>query len=553
VQHLPMSAFERVWQDSPVAVLVTGGTDHELIYQNQCCIELLGQLPLGTPLQRLLPQVTSVGLDRLNSVLCTGETVRTEAHWLPFADVDGRPLAMRYVMAPLGEPRWGVVTMGADVTAHLQALRDLERAAFLADLTDRMITAQDPATALKQLTDALARDLVDFAAVYIAPEDDADPDAPPVPPEVLSLSPRIAALGGPPLSGSGSDSNAERWRAVLLEGKPLLIPLSDESLPAVTHDAETMAWVTAAGLTHLIAVPLVVAGTLAAVLVAGTGADGVQLTEDDLSFWVNIAARASTGINALRSLRQQQTIAAQLQHALLPRRLPPIDGLDVAGLYLPGSPNVQVGGDWWHVLDLGGGHVAAGIGDVSGRGLAAASVMGQVSAAMRAGGLARLEPRALLKLLDTLMGDMVAGSDDDAMSPQFATACYVVLDMDRNSLVAANAGHLPLLVRRRNGRVRRLDTPPGAPLGLGMGDYPEARYRFTAGDTLVLFTDGLVESRTEHLDAGLQRLSELLAEAPAASASAIADYLISGMNRRHGHGPDDIALLVMRSTQHPTR
>jgi len=178
--------------------------------------------------------------------------------------------------------------------------------------------------------------------------------------------------------------------------------------------------------------------------------------------------------------------------------------------------------------------------------------MGQVSAAMRAGGLARLEPRPLLELLDTLLGDIVAGADDDAMSPQFATACYVVLDMDRRFLVAANAGHLPLLVRQRDGRVRRLDTPPGAPLGLGVGDYPEARYRLTAGDTLVLYTDGLVESRTEHLDAGLQRLSDLLAQAPGESASSIADYLISGMNRRHGHGPDDIALLVLRWTQHPT-
>lgn len=179
--------------------------------------------------------------------------------------------------------------------------------------------------------------------------------------------------------------------------------------------------------------------------------------------------------------------------------------------------------------------------------------MGQLSAAMRAGGLAQLEPRALLKLLDTLLGDIVAGADNDAMSPQFATACYVRLDLGRQSLVAANAGHLPPLVRQRDGRVKRLDTLPGAPLGLGMGDYPEARYRLAVGDTLVLYTDGLVESRTEHLDAGLQRLSGLLARAPAASASAIADYLISGMNRRHGQGPDDIALLVMRSTQHPTR
>jgi serine phosphatase RsbU (regulator of sigma subunit) len=108
------------------------------------------------------------------------------------------------------------------------------------------------------------------------------------------------------------------------------------------------------------------------------------------------------------------------------------------------------------------------------------------------------------------------------------------------------------MVRQRDGLVRRLDTPTGAPLGLGVGDYPEARYWLVEGETLVLYTDGLVESRTEHLDAGLQRLSDLLAEAPEDSASAIADYLISGMNRRHGHGPDDIALLVLRWAQQPT-
>src|SRR6476661_4886729 len=305
VRHLSMAAFERVWQESPVAVLVTGGTEHQLIYQNQCCIELLGQLPLGAPIQGLLPQMTSVGWDRLNSVLCTGETVRTEAHWLPFTDVAGRPIAMRYVMAPLGDPPWGVVTMGADVTDHVNALRDLERAAFLADLAERMITAQDPPAALRELTDALVRDLMDLAAVYIVSEDLADSDAPPLPPDVLSLGPRIVALGGPPLPKRGDDSNAERWRTVLREGKPVLIPLSQESLPGVTRDAAIIAWVTAAGLTHLIAVPLVVAGTLSAVLVTGSRADEVQLTEDDLSFWVNVAARASTGINALRSLRQQ--------------------------------------------------------------------------------------------------------------------------------------------------------------------------------------------------------------------------------------------------------
>jgi serine phosphatase RsbU (regulator of sigma subunit) len=541
-----MAAFERVWRDSPTGVVVTRGTDHRLIYQNQSAVDLLGLLPLGSPVRQALPQVTALGLERLNSVLRTGETVRTEAHRLPITDVHDRPIFMRYVMAPLGDPPWAVVTMGENVTAHVHTKRALERTTLLADLAQRMITAQDPATALQQLTDALVRDLVDLAAVYIFPENAVEPDAPPLPPDVLSLSKRLAGLGEPPRTGDRSAANAEQWRAVLREGRPLLIPLSVHAMPAVTDDPDAMAWLTAAGLTHLVAVPLVVAGTLSAMLVTGSRAEDLEVTEDDLPFWVDVAARAATGIDALRASRQQRNIAAQLQQALLPPSPPPIDGLDVAGLYIAGSPNVEVGGDWWHVLDLGGGKVAAGIGDVSGRGLAAASVMGQVSAAMRAGGVAQLSPGPLLALLDTVLRDVVAGVDRDAMSPQFATACYAVLDRAGGSVVAANAGHLPLLVRQHDRRVKRFETPPGTPLGLGMGDYREVRYPLAPGDTLVLYTDGLVESRTEALEVGLQRLSRLLGAAPTTCADDIAEYLVSGMDRRQGHGPDDVALLVLR-------
>ena len=127
MQHLPMAAFERVWRDCPTGVVVTSGTDHRLIYQNHSAVELLGRLPLGAPIRRALPQLTTLGLDRLNSVLRTGDTVRTDAHRLPITDVHGRPIVMRYVMAPLGDPPWAVVTMGEDVTAHVHTVRALER------------------------------------------------------------------------------------------------------------------------------------------------------------------------------------------------------------------------------------------------------------------------------------------------------------------------------------------------------------------------------------------------------------------------------------------
>lgn len=526
--------------------MVTGGAEHRLLYQNQSAVDLLGVLPIGEPIQRVLPQITALGIDRLNSVLRTGQTVRTDAHTMPMPDRHGRPIVMRYVMSPLGDPPRAVVTMGEDVTAHTYTTRALKRTAFLADVTQLMITAEDPTRALQGLTDALTNGLVDLAAVFVLPESQPDPHGMPLPPEVLSLGARISNLGPPPSLSQASQGDAERWRAVLGEGRPFVIPLTPEGVAEVAPEPAGRAWLTAAGLSHLAAVPLVVAGTLSAVLVVGVGADGLGATQDDLPLLEDVAARAAVAIDRLRSVRQQRNVALQLQRALLPPRPPKIHGLQLAARYIAGAPDVEVGGDWWHLHDHGLGRVSAGIGDVSGRGLEAASVMGQVSAAMRAAGIAGLSPGAVLTLLDDMLEGLLAGNDRDAMSPQFATACYLALDRQDRSVVAANAGHLPILVRHSDARVERWSPAPGPPLGLGVGGYRASRYRVEPGDTLVLYTDGLVESRLEPLEDGLHALTALLQDAPTERAEGIADFLVTGMSRGLGAGLDDVALLVLR-------
>ena len=541
-----LASLQRVWAEAPTGILVTGGAEHRLLYQNQSCIDLLGVLPLGEPIQRLLPHSTALGVDRLTSVLRTGQTVRTDAHTLPMPDMHGRPIVMRYIMAPLGDPPRAVVTMGEDVTAHTLTARALKRTAFLADVTQQMITADDPTTALQRLTDCLTHGLVDMAAVYILPEGQQELRGVPLPPEVLSLGSGISALGPPPSLGQASQWDAERWRTVLRAGRPIVIPLTPEGMAGVAPEPAGRAWLTGAGMRHLAAVPLVVAGTLSAVLVVGVGADGLGARQDDLPRLEDVAARAAVAIDRIRSARQLRSVALQLQRALLPPRPPKIAGMQVAARYIAGAPNVEVGGDWWHMHDHGHGRVSAGIGDVSGRGLEAASVMGQVSAAMRAAGIAGLSPAAVLTLLDSMLDDIVAGSDRDAMSPQFATACYLALDRHDRSVIASSAGHLPILVRHSDARVERWSPSPGPPLGLGVGGYRESRYRIESGDTIVLYTDGLVESRVEPLEDGLRALTGLLQAAPTERAEGIADHLVSGMNRGHGNGLDDVALLVLR-------
>ena len=167
---------------------------------------------------------------------------------------------------------------------------------------------------------------------------------------------------------------------------------------------------------------------------------------------------------------------------------------------------------------VGAGHVAVGIGDVAGRGIRAAAVMGHARAAMRAAGRAALPPAAVLELLDAQLAEVLVAGDPEAPTPQFATACYAIVRPEEGLIRVANAGHMPLLVRGGDGSVRVVAVPPGPPLGLGIGGYGEVDVPFGTGEILAMFTDGLVESRTEDLDVGIGQLAAALGRADPGSS-----------------------------------
>ena len=208
---------------------------------------------------------------------------------------------------------------------------------------------------------------------------------------------------------------------------------------------------------------------------------------------------------------------------------------------------MQVGGDWWDVQGVGAGHVAVGIGDVAGRGIRAAAVMGHARAAMRAAGRAALPPAGVLELLDAQLAEVLVAGDPEAPTPQFATACYAIVRPEERLIRVANAGHMPLLVRGGDGSVRVVAVPPGPPLGLGIGGYREVDVPFGTGEILAMFTDGLVESRTEDLDVGIGELAAALGRAdPGSPLDYIADRLLRQMGRQHADSLDDVALVLLR-------
>ncbi|MFE5873277.1 SpoIIE family protein phosphatase [Streptomyces roseifaciens] len=240
------------------------------------------------------------------------------------------------------------------------------------------------------------------------------------------------------------------------------------------------------------------------------------------------------------SERRQREAAVTLQRSLLPQELEQPDDLRVAATYQPGGKDTAVGGDWYDVITLGAGRTALVIGDVMGRGVRAAAVMGQLRTAVRAYARLDLPPHEVLQLLDGLASEIDA--------TQIATCIYAVHDPNEGRLVYASAGHLPILVRDPDGTVRRAAEPTGPPLGTGGWMHTSGTIPLGPGSSAVLYTDGLVERRTEDIDEGVAALERAFAGATG-SPQVMCDRLIRALGVTADHD-DDVAVLVL---QHPAR
>jgi len=252
-------------------------------------------------------------------------------------------------------------------------------------------------------------------------------------------------------------------------------------------------------LTSRITLPLVAAGHDIGVLVVGTTGGGrTPFTSPDADELEEIAARLALAIDGARLLRQQTEIAHTLQRSLLPSSLPQVPGAEVAVRYLPGAEGVDVGGDFYDVIPLPSGRIGLVVGDVMGRGVRAAAVMGQLRAAVRSYSLEGHPPAALLSRLDLLVGTLEEGL--------LVTALYAEWDPERSIVLCSCAGHLPPLLRHPGGRASYLELDPGLPLGVGAQTYAEAEIELPPGALLLAFTDGLVEGPDLPVDDGMAQL-----------------------------------------------
>jgi Stage II sporulation protein E (SpoIIE) len=233
---------------------------------------------------------------------------------------------------------------------------------------------------------------------------------------------------------------------------------------------------------------------------------------------------------------EQRTIAETLQRSLLPEEIPALDGLEIAVRYAPGVGGIEVGGDWYDVIPTGDGNAFFFVGDVSGRGLAAATTMGYLRHAIRAYAAQGGGPTVVL----TKLGDLVDRSSDG----HFATVLCVYMDVARRTLTAASAGHFaPLIVDRDGARYMHVEVGP--PIGVvPRFALVETTTTVPVGASVVAFTDGLVERRGESLDIGLGRLQSAVQGHGQDEVDDLLGRLLADL--APGGSDDDIAILGVR-------
>ena len=283
------------------------------------------------------------------------------------------------------------------------------------------------------------------------------------------------------------------------------------------------------------ALPLVVQGAPIGVVMLILDSERLP-SEDDRSTVRALAAQVGQALRRAQTSDQTREAAEELQRAMLPVELPAVPGTAVTGLYRAATQILEVGGDWYDAVETAPDAIAVAVGDVVGRGVPAAATMGQLRVAWRALALRSEGPAVLLSSLDRFARDLPGA--------EVTTVACASLDVRTGQLRYACAGHLPPLVVSRAGDAGFLDEGRSVPLAVGQDAVrSEGLATLHAGDTLVLYSDGLVERRDEPMDEGLERLRRA-AEQIGGPRGELADALEAALVDRD-RSLDDVAILTL--------
>jgi serine phosphatase RsbU (regulator of sigma subunit) len=252
-----------------------------------------------------------------------------------------------------------------------------------------------------------------------------------------------------------------------------------------------------------------------------------------------LARERQQRLDAALALGEEHRIAVELQRGLLPKRLPDVPGLELVAHYEAAGRGAEAGGDWYDAFALTHGRIGVVVGDVTGRGIPAASTMGHLRSVTRAFALGDNATRSPGEVLTRLNRYQLALAEQEMF-----TVIYAIVDPRRGRVSWASGGHPPPLVRSADGATRYLEGG-GAVMGVWDVVYGDGEDTVGPSDTLILYSDGLVERPGEPLDTGLERLSAAAAGGPD-QPSALCEHVLGTMLPAALAVRDDVTAMVVR-------
>ena len=392
----------------------------------------------------------------------------------------------------------------AQAVDRVQALTEAsDRASklrFLADATEELTRSLDYEATLAKVARLAVPWFADWCSIALAVDGELHTLA------VAHVDPAKVALAEEferrfPADPASSNGAYRVFHSGKSELTPEITPLMIDTLVPDPDQRELLHQL---DLCSVMSVPLKTKDKVLGVITWVAGSTGRRYASQDLSFAEDLARRAAVAIDNAQLHTELREMAMRLQRAVLPAALPDVVGWELAAHYSP-SGRLDAGGDFYDVIRLGDGRLVVFVGDVMGRGVHAAAAMAQMRASIRALVAVDPTPDVVVHKLDLLFETY----DID----QLVTMVYAVADPARHEVEVVNAGHPVPLVRGADGSVRALPSTDDLLLGAGNVGRTSTVVPFLPGDTLLLFTDGLIERRDEDIDVGQQRLTDALAGA----------------------------------------
>ncbi len=422
------------------------------------------------------------------------------------------------------------------ITAQEVAAKQSAKLVFLADASSELASSLDYQATLSKVARLAVPTFADWCAIDVVVDGRLHRLA------VAHVDPAKVQLALDLEERYPSDPGAPTgaWHVMRTGQSELIHEITDEMLAAGVDDEEQLQIARDLQLRSALTVPLVARGRVLGVITWVAAESERLYTEDDLSLAEELAERAAVAIDNADLHSQTRDAAVRLQHAVLPEAMPDLPGWEIAGYYSP-SGRTEVGGDFYDAVPLNDGRLALFVGDVMGRGVSAAAAMAQMRSAVRAYVAVDPTPETVVSKLDLMFAQYP--------SEQLVTLVCMLIDPARDELMMSNAGHPSPVLLRADLSIEQLPGAVECPLGV----QPETRTRVTipfhTGDTVLTFTDGLIERRDEDIDQGQDRVLNSVAGLARRDLSGALDAVVTRL--RDPSRDDDVAALAVRRTGRP--